>query len=72
LPVSNKDQNQPYVKPVNRNKSFSERLDPLLGIEDEHFYAITIYIALLQLTVQQNHTTPTVFEKYCTQKLCSH
>lgn len=37
LPVANKVQNQSYVKPVNRNKSFSERLDPLLGKMDEHF-----------------------------------
>ncbi|XP_025413709.1 protein sprint isoform X4 [Sipha flava] len=31
LPVSNKDQNQDHLKSVNRNKSFSERLDPLLA-----------------------------------------
>lgn len=37
LPVANKEQNQAHIRPVNRNKSFSERLDPLLGKTDEHF-----------------------------------
>ncbi|XP_025207170.1 protein sprint isoform X3 [Melanaphis sacchari] len=32
LPVANKEQNQTHLKPVNRNKSFSERLDPLLAV----------------------------------------
>lgn len=42
LPVANKEQNQAHLKPVNRNKSFSERLDPLLGKIDEHFTSIII------------------------------
>jgi len=40
LPVANKEQNQSHLKPVNRNKSFSERLDPLLGKMVEHFIGI--------------------------------
>ncbi|VVC35873.1 Hypothetical protein CINCED_3A000453 [Cinara cedri] len=32
LPVANKEQNQTHIRPVNRNKSFSERLDPLLAV----------------------------------------
>jgi len=38
LPIANKVQNQAHVKPINRNKSFSERLDPLLGKMSEQFY----------------------------------
>lgn len=41
LPVANNEQNQGHLKPVNRNKSFSERLDPLLGKIDEHFTCYT-------------------------------
>jgi len=44
LPVANKEQNQAHLKPVNRNKSFSERLDPLLGKMDKHFTSIIIVL----------------------------
>jgi len=42
LPVANKEQNQTHLKPINRNKSFSERLDPLLGKMVEHFIDVII------------------------------
>lgn len=55
LPVANKEQNQAHLKPVNRNKSFSERLDPLLGKMDEHFISMIFYFLFLILKMYFEH-----------------